>query len=197
MMTPKVRPAQRRDLPAITNIYAHAVIHGTASYEYDPPSLAEMTSRYEMLTSAGFPYLVAAFEEEGGEGRLLGYAYAGPFRTRPAYRFTVEDSIYVAPDAQGQGIGRILLSELIARCEALGFRQMLAVIGDGGVNQASVKFHEALGFAPSGWIIGSGFKHDRWCDTVLMQFAMNGGADGAADPHALAEQRFRAERDEG
>jgi phosphinothricin acetyltransferase len=109
----------------------------------------------------------------------------------------VEDSVYVAPDAQGQGIGRMLLTEIIARCEAMGLRQMLAVIGDGAVNQASVKLHTALGFAPSGWIIGSGFKHGRWCDTVLMQLAMNGGADGAPDPHACAEQRFRAARGEG
>ncbi|MDP3495762.1 MAG: N-acetyltransferase family protein [Hyphomonadaceae bacterium] len=193
-MTPKVRPARPDDLQAITDIYAHAVIHGTASYEYDAPSLAEMRSRYEALVNAGFPYLVALAEDDGGEGRPLGYAYAAPFRTRPAYRFMVEDSIYIAPDAQGQGIGKLLLTELIARCEAMGFRQMIAVIGDGDVNQASVKLHEAMGFAPSGRIIGSGFKHDRWCDTLLMQLAMNGGADGDPDPASQVEQRFRAAR---
>jgi L-amino acid N-acyltransferase YncA len=192
MMTPAVRPAKAGDLQAITNIYAHAVIHGTASYEYDPPSLPEMTSRYNALVEAGFPYLVAVLEEEGGGGRLVGYAYAGPFRTRPAYRFTVEDSIYVASDSQGQGIGQLLLTELIARCEALGFRQMIAVIGDGEVNQPSVKLHETKGFLPSGQIIGSGFKHGRWCDTVLMQLAINGGIDSDPDPGALAEQRFQA-----
>lgn len=191
MMTPKVRPAKPSDLQAITNIYAHAVIHGTASYEYDPPSLAEMTARYRALVEAGFPYLVAVYEEDSGDGRLFGYAYAGPFRTRPAYRFTVEDSIYIAPDAQGQGIGRLLLTELITRCEALGFRQMIAVIGDGEVNQPSVRLHETMGFLPAGQIVGSGFKHGRWCDTVLMQFAMNGGVDSDPDPNSLAEWRFK------
>jgi len=191
MMTPKVRPAKPSDLQAITNIYAHAVIHGTASYEYDPPSLAEMTARYRALVEAGFPYLVAVYEEDSGDGRLFGYAYAGPFRTRPAYRFTVEDSIYIAPDAQGQGIGRLLLTELITRCEALGFRQMIAVIGDGEVNQPSVRLHETMDFLPAGQIVGSGFKHGRWCDTVLMQLAMNGGVDSDPAPNSLAERRFK------
>lgn len=197
MIGPTIRTARSSDLQAITNIYAHAVIHGTASYEYDPPSLEEMTARYKALVEGGFPYLVAVFEEGNGEGRLFGYAYAGPFRTRPAYRFTVEDSIYIAPDSQGQGIGRLLLTELITRCEALGFRQMIAVIGDGEVNQPSVKLHEAMGFLHSGRIVGSGFKHGRWCDTVLMQLTMNGGVDSDPDPRALAEQRFRAPRATG
>ena len=192
MMTPKVRSAKLGDLEAITNIYAHAVVHGTASYEYDPPSLAEMTARYNALVEAGFPYLVAVLEDGGGDGGLFGYAYAGPFRTRPAYRFTAEDSIYIAPGSQGQGIGRLLLTELVARCEALGFRQMIAVIGDGEVNQPSVKLHETMGFLHSGRIVGSGFKHGRWCDTVLMQLTMNGGVESDPDPRALAEQRFRA-----
>ena len=194
MLTPKVRPARPADLQAITNIYAHAVINGTASYEYDPPSLAEMTARYQALVDGGFPYLVAAYEEDSGDGVLFGYAYAGPFRTRPAYRFMVEDSIYIAPDAQGQGIGKLLLTELIARCEALGFRQMIAVIGDGELNQPSVGLHEAMGFLPCGQITGSGFKHGRWCDTVLMQLAMNGGSESDPDPASQAEQRFRAAR---
>lgn len=194
MLTPKVRPARPADLQAITSIYAHAVVNGTASYEYDPPSLAEMTARYQALVDAGFPYLVAAYEEDGGDGPLFGYAYAGPFRTRPAYRFMVEDSIYIAPDAQGQGIGKLLLTALIDRSEALGFRQMIAVIGDGEVNQASVMLHERMGFLPCGQIAASGFKHGRWCDTVLMQLAMNGGAESDPDPASLAEQRFRAAR---
>ncbi len=186
---PTIRPSTAKDLPAITAIYGHAVLNGTASYEYDAPSLAEMTSRFDAIHDGGFPYIVA---DIGGE--VAGYAYAGPFRTRPAYRFTVEDSIYIAPDRQGQGLGKLLLGELIARCEALGFRQMVAVIGDGAVNQASVKLHEAMGFAPCGWIIGSGFKFDRWCDTVLMQLAMNGGTDASPDPASLAERNFRARR---
>lgn len=165
-----IRPATAADLEAITGIYGHAVVHGTASYEYDPPSLAEMTARFSTLTSGGFPYLVA----HAGES-VVGYAYAGPFRTRPAYRFTVEDSIYIAPAAQGRGVGRLLLRELIARCEGEGLRQMIAVIGDAGVNVASIALHASLGFEHAGRIVGSGFKHGHWCDTVLMQLAMNGG----------------------
>lgn len=165
-----IRPAMTADLPAITGIYAHAVTHGTASYEYDPPSLGEMTARFSALMSGGFPYVVA---QAGAE--VLGYAYAGPFRTRPAYRFIVEDSIYIAPTAQGRGIGKLLLRDLIARCERQGFRQMIAVIGDGDVNVASIALHAAMGFAHSGRLTGSGFKHGRWCDTVLMQLALNGG----------------------
>lgn len=192
-MSALLRKATAADLPAITAIYAHAVINGTASYEYDPPSLGEMTARYDALVAAQYPYIVAE-EMRDGASRLLGYAYAGPFRTRPAYRFIVEDSIYIAPDAQGRGVGKLLLTELVARCEALGFRQMIAVIGDGGVNLPSVKLHQAAGFQPCGRIIGSGFKHGRWCDTVLMQLPMNGGPDLAPDPSSLAEQRFRAAR---
>src|SRR5690606_12999582 len=125
----RIRPARPADLPQITAIYSHAVLTGTASYEYDPPDLAEMTKRFEAIAANGFPWLVAH-----SDGRVLGYAYAGHFRTRPAYRFMVEDSIYIAPHAQGQGLGTLLLGELLARCEALGFRQMIAVIGDGAVN---------------------------------------------------------------
>lgn len=165
-----IRPATVADLPAITAVYGHAVVNGTASYEYDPPTLAEMTSRFTAVMNAGFPYLAAECE-----GEILGYAYAGPFRTRPAYRFIVEDSIYVAPNAQGQGVGKLLLRELIGRCERQGFRQIIAVIGDGDVNTASVALHASLGFTHSGRLTGSGFKHGHWCDTVLMQLALNGG----------------------
>ena len=171
-MTTKVRPVTLADLPAITDIYAHAVTHGTASYEYDPPTLAEMTKRHDALVSANYPYIVA----ENAAGTILGYAYAGAFRTRPAYRFMVEDSIYIAPTAQGQGVGRLLLSNLIQQCEASNYRQIIAVIGDGEVNQASVKLHTSLGFTHSGRITGSGYKHGRWCDTILMQLAINTGA---------------------
>ncbi len=181
-----VRPATEADLPAITVIYAHAVLNSTASYEYDPPSLAEMTARFEALKAGQFPYLAAE-----ADGAVIGYAYASHFRTRPAYRFTVEDSIYLAPEAQGRGFGKLLLVELIAQCEALGFRQMIAVIGDGAVNLASVGLHAALGFQHSGRIEGSGFKFGRWCDTLLMQRALNGGTGAPPDPGSLAERKFR------
>src|SRR5690606_1457638 len=117
-----------------TAIYEHAVLHGTSSYELEPPTLAEMGERFAALKAGGFPYIVA--EEDGG---ILGYAYAGPFRARPAYRFIVENSIYLAPAVQGRGLGRLLLSALVERCTALGFRQVIAVIGDGGAHSASVK----------------------------------------------------------
>ena len=172
MTQAKVRPVTPADLPAITDIYAHAVINGTASYEYDPPSLEEMTKRHDALISSNYPYIVATDES----GVLLGYAYAGPFRTRPAYRFIVEDSIYIAPSAQGQGVGRLLLTHLIQQCEAKGFRQIIAVIGDAEINQASVKLHTSLGFTHAGRLTGSGYKHNHWCDTVLMQRPINTGA---------------------
>lgn len=165
-----IRPATEADLPDITAIYAHAVLNGTASYEYDAPSLAEMTARFGALAAGRFPYLAAE-----SDGAVVGYAYAGPFRTRPAYRFDVEDSIYIAPTWQGRRLGRLLLEQLIRESEALGFRQMIAVIGDAGVNTASVRLHASLGFAPCGRITGSGFKFGRWCDTVMMQRPLNGG----------------------
>jgi len=124
-----IRPVQPADIGAITRIYAHAVQHGTASFELDPPDLNEMARRLEALVAGGFPYLVAEAESRI-ESRILGYAYAGPYRARPAYRFTVEDSVYTAPDAQRQGLGRLLLDRLIVESEARGCRQMIAVIGD-------------------------------------------------------------------
>jgi phosphinothricin acetyltransferase len=152
MSAPLIRNATPADLPAITDIYAHAVINGTASYEYDPPSLEEMTRRYDALVAANYPYIVVE-DQRGDERRVRGYAYAGAFRTRAAYRFMVEDSIYIAPDAQGQGLGKLLLTELIQRCTSLGFRQMLAIIGDAAVNTGSVKLHESLGFTQAGRIV--------------------------------------------
>ncbi|MDP3740140.1 MAG: N-acetyltransferase family protein [Hyphomonadaceae bacterium] len=184
-----IRPAIEADLPEITRIYAHAVLNGTASYEYDASSLVQMTGRFEALKASGFPYLAAEVD-----GAVAGYAYAGPFRTRPAYRFIVEDSIYIAPEAQGRGVGRLLLQQLIRDCTTLGFRQMIAVIGDGGVNLPSVKLHSAHGFSECGRIIGSGYKFGRWCDTVLMQLAMNGGAGLAPDADALGERNFQVAR---
>ncbi len=168
----KIRPATEADLDAITAIYGHAVLNGTASYEYDAPSRAEMGSRFAALTAGTFPYLAA----EADTGAVAGYAYAGPFRTRPAYRFTVEDSIYNSPDWQGRGVGRRLLEQLLHESEARGARQMIAVIGDGAINLASVRLHAAMGFTHCGRIEGSGFKFGRWCDTVLMQRPLNKGA---------------------
>ena len=168
----RIRAATLADLPAITAIYGHAVLNGTASYEYDAPSLDEMTRRYDAIIAGNFPYLVAYSAD-----KVLGYAYASHFRTRPAYRFMVENSIYIAPDAQGLGIGTLLLAELLARCEAVGFRQMIAVIGDAATNLASARLHALMGFTECGRIKGSGFKFNRWCDTLLMQRALNGGID--------------------
>jgi phosphinothricin acetyltransferase len=182
-----IRPATADDLDAITEIYADAVTNGTASYELEPPSRADMAARFEALAAGGHPYLVAEIA-----GRVAGYAYAGPFRPRPAYRFVVEDSIYVAPDAKGKGLGRMLLERLIAETRRLGFRQMIAVIGDGHPGSASVKLHERLGFRHSGRLEGSGYKHGRWLDTVFMQLSMNGGASTPPDPDSLPERRFKA-----
>ena len=165
-----LRPARVTDLSQITDIYAHAVLNGTASYEYEAPTLEEITRRFTTITQDNFPYIVAQ-----DEGRVLGYAYASHFRTRAAYRFIVEDSIYIAPDSQGMGIGTLLLGELLACCEALGFRQMIAIIGDAAVNLRSARLHSAMGFAECGRIAGSGFKFNRWCDTLLMQRSLNGG----------------------
>lgn len=181
-----IRPATAADLDAITDIYADAVRNGTASYELEPPTRAEMAARFEALSSGGFPYIAAT-----SAARVVGYAYAGPFRPRPAYRFVVEDSIYVAPDTKGRGLGRLLLERLIVETERLGFRQMIAVIGDGHPESASVKLHERMGFRHSGRLEGSGYKHGRWLDTTFMQLSMNGGAGTAPDPDSLPERMFR------
>ena len=188
MTQPILRSATSADLPAITGIYAHSVHDGTATYELTPPTLAEMTGRFSALEADGYPY-IAAVEGE----RILGYAYAGPFRPRPAYRFVVEDSIYLAPEAQGRGVGRMLLAELVARSTQAGFRQMIAVIGDGRPDSASVRLHEKMGFSHCGRLEGSGYKHGRWLDTVFMQLAMNGGNALPPDPASLPERRFRGE----
>jgi L-amino acid N-acyltransferase YncA len=163
-------PTDAADIAAMAGIYAEAVLTGTASYELEPPSEAEMQRRWRDLVAGGYPHLVAK-----REGRVLGYAYAGPYRPRPAYRYAVEDSIYLAPDARGAGLGRALLSALIAACEQRGFRQMIAVIGGGTEHPASLGLHQALGFRPIGVIEGSGFKHGRWLDTVLMQRPLGPG----------------------
>src|SRR5690242_747167 len=150
-----IRPVQASDLEPITRIYAHAVRHGTASFEIEPPEEAEMARRLEAVRDGGYPFLVAE-----REGEIAGYAYAGPYRARPAYRWTVEDSVYVAPQAQQQGIGRALLERLIAESEARGFRQMIAVIGD-SAQAASIALHRAAGFRLVGTLEAVGFKFDR------------------------------------
>lgn len=169
-----LRPATLADIPAITAIYGEAVLHGTGTFEIDPPDEAEMEARWRALADGGFPYLVA--ERDGG---VLGYAYAGPYRARPAYRHTVEDSIYLHPAACGRGNGKTLLAAVIAASAARGFRQMVAVIGD-TENAASIGVHRSLGFRLAGTLADVGWKHGRWLDTVLMQLPL--GPGGGAPP---------------
>ncbi len=165
-----LRPSTETDLTAITAIYAEAVLHGTGTFELEAPDGAEMARRWTDVLSKGLPWLVAE-----DTGRVLGYAYANHFRPRRAYRFCLEDSIYLAPEARGRGVGRLLLAELVARCEAAGARQMLAVIGD-SANAGSVGVHRALGFEHTGVLKASGWKFGRWLDVVLMQRALGTGA---------------------
>jgi phosphinothricin acetyltransferase len=169
-----LRAARPDDIPELTRIYAYAVRHGTASFELDAPDVAEMTRRHRALVAGSYPYLVAQ-----SAGELLGYAYAGPYRARPAYRWTVEDSVYVAPHAYRRGVGSALLRRLIEISEAKGYRQMIAVIGD-SANVASIELHRALGFHMAGALSNTGFKFGRWLDTVLMQRSLGPGA--AAPP---------------
>jgi L-amino acid N-acyltransferase YncA len=166
-----VRPSAPADLEAIHAIYAHAVLHGSSSFELEPPELQEMARRRGDVLAKGLPWLVAE-----QEGRVLGYAYASPFRPRPAYRFALEDSIYLSPDAQGRGIGRALLAELVAHCHARGARQLLAVIGD-SASLGSIGLHRALGFEHCGRLPAVGWKFGRWLDVVLMQRALGPGQD--------------------
>ena len=183
----EIRSATVDDLAAITAIYADAFTNGTASYELEAPGVADMASRFQSLTEGGFPYVVAVDES----GQVAGYAYAGAFRPRPAYRFIVENSVYVAPGRKGRGIGKLLLQRLLDEARALGFRQMIAVIGDGSPDSPSVRLHEALGFRHCGRLEGSGYKHGRWLDTVFMQIAINGGTQSDPDPASLPERLFR------
>jgi len=165
-----IRPAEPRDLAAITRIYDHAVRHGTASFEIEPPDEREMARRYETLRAGDYPYLVAGLDAE-----IVGYAYAGPYRGRVAYRWSVEDAIYIAPSSQRRGIGRALLERLIADAEVGGFRQMIAVIGD-SANASSIELHRVAGFRMVGTFDNVGFKFGRWLDTVLMQRPLGIGA---------------------
>jgi L-amino acid N-acyltransferase YncA len=166
-----VRDSEDADIDAIARIYGHWVRHGLASFELTPPDADELRRRRAAVLAGGYPHIVAA----GEDGRVLGYGYAGPYRTRPAYRFACEDSVYVAPDAARRGIGRSLLQALIARCEALGLRLMVAIIGDSG-NEPSIGLHKALGFVQAGVLPAIGWKHGRWVDTVLMVRTLGAGA---------------------
>ncbi|WP_421856188.1 GNAT family N-acetyltransferase [Oricola sp.] len=176
-MSLTIRDAEPSDIPAITAIYRHAVIHGTASFELEPPDEAEMEHRFRAITEPGYPYLVAAADD----GSLAGYAYANAYRARPAYRWSVESSVYIDPKRQGAGVGRALMRDLIDRSEGLGFRQMIAVIG-GSAHKASIRLHESLGFYLAGTLRDSGFKHGQWLDSVLMQRSLGNGAETTPDP---------------
>ena len=168
---PIVRDSEDADLPAIAAIYAHHVINGFGSFEEVPPDVEELTRRRREIRDKGLPYLVAT----DSAGAVLGYAYASPYRTRSAYRFTVEDSIYVAPVAARRGVGRLLLQGLVDRCTRSGYRQMIAVIGDSG-NSGSIGLHQSLGFERAALLPTIGFKRGRWVDCVMMQRALGTGA---------------------
>jgi phosphinothricin acetyltransferase len=170
-----IRDSREDDVPAITAIYAHAVRHGLASFELDPPDQSEMARRRQAVLAAGYPHLIA--EHDG----LAGYAYASAYRPRPAYRFSVENSVYVAPGRQRQRIGHALLEALIARCETAGFRLMVAVIGD-SANHASIGLHAAHGFTRAGLLPAVGWKHGRWVDSVLMTRPLGDGATAPPPP---------------
>lgn len=167
----RIRDAVVSDLPIISEIYRESVETASATYELEPPSDAEMASRFAVITGQNYPYIIA----EDENGRTLGYAYASPFRTRPAYRYLAEDSIYVAPDARGMGVGGVLLDALMSATASLGIRQMVAVIGGG--SPASIAVHEKAGFKHVGHLPASGFKFGQWLDTVLMQIELGEGAD--------------------
>jgi phosphinothricin acetyltransferase len=164
-----VRPATPADAPALAALYGHHVLHGAGTFEETPPSADDMAARLNTVLGRGFPWIVVE-----DEGRIVAYAYAAPYRERSAYRFTAEDSVYVAPDALGRGYGRAALGAVIAACEAMGLRQLVAVIGDTH-NAGSIALHRALGFQMCGTLPSVGFKAGRWLDVVLMQRPLNGG----------------------
>jgi phosphinothricin acetyltransferase len=167
-----IRPASLSDVPDIARIYGDVVANSTASFELEPPGEAEMAARMRQLTENGFPYLTAELD-----GAVAGYAYAGAYRIRPGFRFTVEDSLYVAPSAQRRGVGRALLDALIEESAKRGFRQMVAVIGDPRTQSVSVSLHKAAGFRIVGTVDHAGFKHGRWLDSLMMQRALGDGAN--------------------
>jgi L-amino acid N-acyltransferase YncA len=170
MTSLEIRPATETDLPFVTGIYEHAVRYGTATFELIPPDLAEMTRRFNALKEGSFPYFVAVLD-----GCVVGYAYAGPYRPRPAYRFTVENSVYLDPTIHRRGVGLKLMQRLIGECEARGYRQMVAVIGD-SANAGSIGLHTRCRFDMIGTHSNVGFKFGRWLDTVMMQLALGEGA---------------------
>ena len=174
-----IRPARAADAPALAAIYGHHCLHGLGTFEEVPPSADEMAGRVKAVRDRGLPYLVAELD-----GAVAGFAYAAPFRPRAAYRYTVEDSVYIAPDRLGRGVGKALLSRVIAECEAMGLRQMVAVIGD-SANAGSVGLHRSLGFTHQGVGESVGYKFGRWVDIVWMQRALNGGAAGPPDGPGL------------
>lgn len=167
-----IRDSTEADLAAIQRIYAHHVLHGLASFEEEVPTVVELARRRADVLARGLPHLVAE-----RDGAVVGYSYASPYRARAAYRFSIEDSVYVVEGLSGRGIGRALLTALIAKCEAGGWRQMVAIIGDSG-NAGSIGLHESLGFARAGLLPSIGFKRGRWVDGVLMQRALGAG-DGS------------------
>jgi L-amino acid N-acyltransferase YncA len=169
MTSPTLRPAVAADIPGISAIYGPAVLNGTASFELEPPDEAEMLRRFKAITEAGCPYFVAEID-----GRVGGYAYANAYRTRPAYRYTVENSIYIAPDMQGKGLGQELLRALVDTCTGQGFRLMVAIIGD-SAQHASIRLHRRMGFTFCGTIHSVGFKHGRWLDSVVMELPLGAG----------------------
>lgn len=173
---PIIRPSRDEDIAAIASIYTHHVLHGTGTFELDPPSPADMQARRAEVQARGLPWLVAE-----DRGQVLGYAYCNWFRPRPAYRYAAEDSIYLAPQACGQGLGRALLTELSAAAERAGMRKLIAVIGD-SANAASIGLHRSCGFTPAGVLTASGWKFDRWLDTVLMEKPLGPG-DRTAPAH--------------
>lgn len=168
-MNPVIEKATRDDIPEITAIYADAVLNGRASFELTPPDDTQMQQRFDLLVNNGFPYYVARVE-----GAVAGYAYAGPYHARPGYKWTVENTVYVAPASHGQGLGSKLLDQLILDCTAKNFRQMIAVIGD-SVNLGSIRLHEKAGFIHCGTLKSIGRKHGVWLDSVVMQRRLGKG----------------------
>ncbi|HYG25749.1 MAG TPA: GNAT family N-acetyltransferase [Caulobacteraceae bacterium] len=174
-----IRAAREGDAAALAGIYGDACLHGLGTFEEAPPSPQEMWGRVSAVTERGLPYLVAEVD-----GTVAGFAYAAPFRLRAAYRYTVEDSVYIHPNHKGRGVGRALLSRVVEACEAMGLRQIMAVIGDSG-NEGSIGLHRSLGFEMRGSMPAVGYKHGRWVDIVFMQRALNAGAESAPDAAGL------------
>jgi phosphinothricin acetyltransferase len=174
-----VRPARAEDAPGLAAIYAHHVLNGMGTFEEAPPSPRDMAARLAAVQAHGLPWVVAQ-----ADCAVKAYAYAAPFRLRAGYRYTAEDSVYVAPDAQRQGLGRAALGAVIEACEAMGLRQLVAIIGD-SANASSIGLHGALGFRPAGVLPTAGFKHGRWVDVVLMSRPLNGGGDSLPDAAGL------------